>query len=576
MNNVRFLFLIALAFLGMSLWTAHSHEQVLKQQQAMQAAAEAAAPDADAGAEMPSLVPQTPASAETGEVPQAPVSVMPAQAALASGAKISISTDLVDAQIDLLGGDFSLYTLKRYTRGVGADPDAPVVLFDSEPARRYRAQSGWVGGPGNPASHEKAQYSADGERFEMGDQAVLEVPLTLVADGLVVRKIYRFQRGSYAIGLRYEIQNTGAADWVGAPYRLIHRLPGEMPGGFFVSNPETFSYVGAAVYSPTERFTKLHFSDFVKAPFKRTFSGGWSAMVQHHFVAAWLPQKQEEVQYATREIPAGGGLPTRYAIEQVAPAHSLAPGGSLSYETTLFAGPKLQDVLPELAPGLELTVDYGMFTFLSKPLFWLLSFFHSLVANWGFAIILLTITVKLALYKLSDAQYRSMAKMRRLQPRLKALQERYRGDRQKMAMAQMELFKAEKVNPIGGCLPLLLQFPVFIALYWVIFESVELRQAPFILWIKDLSRQDPYYVLPLLNVIIMWYTQKLTPMTGMDPMQQKIFQFMPLVMGVLFAFFPAGLVLYWCMQSGLSLIQQVYNIRKYADPVVPKPNLSKN
>lgn len=576
MNNARFFFLIALVFLGSMMWTEYAKEQAAARA-AQEAQVQASSPAAAAaGSELPGTAPvaspqMSAVAAESGEVPQAPLAVAAPEAlAASSGPKVRVSTDLVSAEIDLLGGDFSHYELRRYIRGVEPKPEAAVVLFDSAPERRFRAQSGWVGGEGNPFSHERALYTASGEHFELGEAAVLEVPLSFTSpDGVTLRKIYRFERGSYAIGLRYELVNGSPIAFTGAPYRLIHRLPAVLPGGFFVSNPETFSYVGAAVYSPAERFQKLPFDEFTETPFKRSFAGGWSAMVQHHFVSAWLPPTQEEVTYATREIAAAGALPKRFAIEQVSPAQTVAPGATLIHQTTLFAGPKLQDVLPELAPGLELTVDYGMFTFLSKPLFWLLSFFHSLVANWGFAIILLTITVKLALYKLSEAQYRSMAKMRKLQPRLKAIQERHRGDRQKLAMAQMELFKSEKVNPIGGCLPLLLQFPVFIALYWVIFESVELRQAPFIGWITDLSRQDPYYVLPILNVAIMWYTQKLTPMTGMDPTQQKIFQFMPLMMGVLFAFFPAGLVLYWCMQSGLGLLQQVYIMRKFAEPAKP-------
>jgi YidC/Oxa1 family membrane protein insertase len=302
MNNARFMFLIALVFLGSMLWTryAEEHAAAVAAQQPAAPAGTAATPAEAIPGETPAAAPVDPAATE---VPDAPAAI-PSMAALPSGAKITVQTDLVDAEIDLLGGDFSRYALKRYIKGTDPKPDDPVVLFDSTPEKRFRAQSGWSGGTDNPLSHEKAVYAASGEAFVMAEgQNTLEVPLTLSADGLTVRKIYQFERGSYAIKVRYELSNTGAADWSGAPYRLIHRLPVPTPSGFFVSNPETFSFAGAAVYSPAERFRKLHFDNFASEPYSSSFSGGWSAMVQHHFIAAWLPPAEETVAYSSWRRP---------------------------------------------------------------------------------------------------------------------------------------------------------------------------------------------------------------------------------------------------------------------------------
>lgn len=574
MSNARFLFLIAAVLLGASLWTEWSNEQAAKYAALNPPVTTVESPVTSAGtAESPQPVGSSTATLEnasapaatvpSGEVPVAPVAVAATPMATA-GRKIKVTTDLVDAEIDLNGGDFSQFVLKQYEKGTDPNPASPVVLFDTTPTHWYRAQSGWASA-GNALSHETAVYQSASESYAL-EAETLDVVLSTTVGELAVRKTYTFTRGSYAVRVRYELENRGTAVWTGAPYRQLQRLPGAAPGGFFATNPEVFSFTGAAVYAVGQKFQKLAFDDFLDEPFNQTMRQGWSAMLQHHFVSAWVPNPQEEVVYSTAQLSAIGQLPTRYLIRQVSPVQSIAAGTTLTYDAQLFAGPKLQKQMTTLAPGLELAVDYGFFTIISKPLFWLLDFFYSLVRNWGFAIILLTIVVKLALYKLSEAQYRSMAKMRKLQPRLADLQARHRDDRQKLAMATMELYKTEKVNPIGGCLPLLLQIPVFFALYCVVLESAELRQAPFIGWITDLSRKDPYYVLPVLNVVLMWYTQKLTPMTGIDPMQQKIFQFMPVMMGVLFAFFPAGLVLYWCMQSGLGLLQQVYIMRKFAEP----------
>jgi YidC/Oxa1 family membrane protein insertase len=296
--------------------------------------------------------------------------------------------------------------------------------------------------------------------------------------------------------------------------------------------------------------------------FQRSTSGGWLAMIQHYFFAAWIPPA-EQINTLSTQAFAPSGWP-RYIARAVSPPVTVSPGQRHEFNSRLFVGPKLQEQLDDIAPGLQHTVNYGIFTVFSKPLFWLLSAIHNFVGNWGWAIIFLTVLIKLAFFKLTEAQYKSMARMRKLQPRVEALKERYGDDRQRMSQAMMEMYKKEKVNPLGGCLPILVQIPIFIALYWVLLESVELRQAPFIGWISNLSERDPYFILPALNAFFMIMTQRLTPTTGMDPMQAKMMKAMPLVFSVLFAFFPAGLVLYWATNAGLSLAQQWYITRKIA------------
>jgi len=299
-------------------------------------------------------------------------------------------------------------------------------------------------------------------------------------------------------------------------------------------------------------------------PVNKTFNGGWLAMIEHYFFGAWIPSADEQSTYSTHVVTAGdSGLP-RYIARDVSPPQSVIPGGQVEFVSRLYLGPKLQEHLSQVAPGLELTVNYGIFTVFSKPLFWLLSHIYQVVGNWGWSIVLLTVLVKAVFFKLTETQYKSMARMRKLQPRIEQLKERYGDDRQRMSQAMMELYKTEKANPLSGCLPMLVQIPVFIALYWVLLESVELRQAPFILWITNLSVRDPYFVLPLFNAAFMIATQRLTPMAGMDPLQAKMMSLMPVVFAVMFAFFPAGLVLYWATNAGLSLAQQVYITRKIA------------
>jgi YidC/Oxa1 family membrane protein insertase len=384
------------------------------------------------------------------------------------------------------------------------------------------------------------------------------------ADGVKVTKTFIFKRGRYDIDVRHQLFNGSAQTWSGSRYDQLQRSVTEDQGKSSFTNPSSYSFRGVAFYSPQDKFEKTAFDELAEEPVNKAFNGGWLAMIEHYFFAAWIPPGDEQATYSTQVIsPGSGGLP-RYIARDVSPLQSAIPGGQVEFNSRLYLGPKLQDHLSAVAPGLELTVNYGIFTVFSKPLFWLLSKIHQLVGNWGWSIVLLTVLVKAVFFKLTETQYKSMARMRKLQPRIEQLKERYGDDRQRMSQAMMELYKTEKANPLSGCLPMLVQIPVFIALYWVLLESVELRQAPFILWITNLSVRDPYFVLPLFNAAFMIATQRLTPMAGMDPLQAKMMSLMPVVFAVMFAFFPAGLVLYWATNAGLSLAQQVYITRKIA------------
>ncbi len=550
MPNLRSFLLVALAFVAFLLWQAW-------QQDYAQPAFDPAVAVAPASTGTPADVPaaDAPAPADIPSATAAPGdTAKPAVEAPAVAGVLIVETDVLRVAIETRGGNVVRADLLRYPVAPQRK-DLAVRLLSDDPARWFVAQSGLVGATGAAPDH-RAEYRAERDEYRLADGAdSLEVPLTWEdASGVRVTKRLRFARGEYAIGVRHEIANESAAPWRASAYRQLQRVAPPVPSSFSFTNPEAYSFVGAAWYSPEERFEKLAFDEFAEEPLKREITDGWAALLQHYFLAAWIPARGETDAYRT-EVLTGAGAP-RYLIRQIGPALDLAPGASGVLEARLYVGPKLQELLPEVGPGLQYTVDYGLVTVIAQPLFWLLSWLHGVVGNWGWAILLITLLVKLALYPLSEAQYRSMAKMRKMQPRLAALKERYGDDKQKLNQAMMELYQKEKINPMGGCLPLLVQIPVFIALYWVLLESVELRQAPFIGWIQNLSDKDPYFVLPVLNGITMYAAQKLAPATGMDPTQQKIMQMMPVVFGVMFAFFPAGLVLYWTVNGVLGLAQQ--------------------
>ena len=476
-----------------------------------------------------------------------------------AGELLLVTTDVMEVKIDLVGG--TVVSAKLLNYAVDFDvPGIKVDLFNSAGPEFFVAQSGLLSLTSAP--NHTTTYQADTLEYALGERGEeIRVPLTWTdGEGIQVTKTFVFKRGKYDIDVRHTVSNKSDQNWSGSRYDQLQRsiIADRDDGGF--TNPGRYSFFGIGFYSPEEKFEKIDFEDVASDPYERNFSGGWLSMVQHYFFSAWIPPETQINTYST-DLFSPNGFP-RYIARAVSPVVEVAAGTSHEFESRLYVGPKLQDEIEEVAPGLDYTVNYGIFTVFSKPLFWLLSHIHSVVNNWGWAIVLLTVLIKLLFFKLTEAQYRSMARMRKLQPRIEQLKERYGDDRQRMSQAMMEMYKTEKVNPLGGCLPILVQIPIFIALYWVLLESVELRQAPFILWIENLTARDPYFVLPVLNAAFMMLTQRLTPMAGMDPLQRKIMQFMPIGFSVMFAFFPAGLVLYWATNAGLSLAQQWYITRK--------------
>ena len=557
MTSPRNLLLIALLFLGYLLWTAWQEDY-----------SRATAPPSPATAATTGT-PSTSSNAiapSPGEVPSAPTTtpsaVNPAAASPptaatnpAATARVVVTTDVLRVEIDTRGGSVVVADLLAYPQQP-KDFAHPVRLLDDSASRFFEAQSGLVSAQGAP--DHTATFSAEKTEYALADGTdSIEVPLTWTdASGVTVRKVFAFKRGSYAIEQRQEITNKGTTPWSGNAYRQLQRVPlvVDTSGIKAYSNTERYSFIGAAYYNASDKFQKLKFDNFAKEPLAKSFAGGWAAMLQHYFFAAWIPDPAETDQYSTALVQSTDA--PRYLVRTLSPAITVAPGETKTNTARLYVGPKLQSTLDQVAPGLSLTADYGVFTVISEPLHWILAQLHKLTGNWGFAIILLVVLIKLAFFKLSEAQYRSMARMRKMQPRIEALKERYGDDRQKMNQAMLELYQKEKINPLGGCLPMLVQIPVFFALYWVLLESVELRQAPFVGWIQNLSAPDPYFVLPVLNGLAMIATQWLTPSTGMDPMQAKMMKIMPVAFSVLFAFFPAGLVLYWTVNGTLSLLQQ--------------------
>jgi YidC/Oxa1 family membrane protein insertase len=474
---------------------------------------------------------------------------------------VEVTTDVLRVRIDPQGGTVVSAVLRNYPVKL-KEPDVKVQLLQSDSSGLFIAQSGLLSQ--QEAPNHTSVYRPQRMEYTLAEGGeTLRVPMTWVsAGGVEVTKTFVFKKGRYDVDVEHRVVNRGAEAWTGSGYLQLQRtVPVDQDDGGF-TNPGRYSFFGIGFYSPEDKFEKISFDDVADESFKKTTDEGWLAMIQHYFFAAWIPRTEQAVVFTTQALQ-NGGWP-RFIARGVTPAHRVAAGESTAFNSTLYIGPKLQDELPAIAPGLEYTVNYGIFTVFSKPLFWLLEKIHDVVGNWGWAIVMLTILIKAAFFKLTEAQYRSTARMRKLQPRIEQLKERYGDDRQRMSQAMMEMYKKEKVNPLGGCLPILVQIPIFIALYWVLLESVELRQAPFILWIDNLSVRDPYFILPALNAVFMFATQRLTPMVGMDPLQQKMMTMMPVVFSIMFAFFPAGLVLYWATNAGLSLAQQYYITRKIA------------
>ena len=501
-------------------------------------------------ASVPASVP-TPAGKPGGQPAAAPAaagSVPGADATASKGETIVVRTDLVVAEIDTLGATLKRVELLKHKEA--NDSDKNLVLLG--PDHHYEAQSGLTG-EGSP-NHRSLWTREPGNTTLAAGQDVLEVRLTAQGkDGLSVTKIYRFRRDSYIIDVALEVKNSGSGPV--APYayfQLTHDGKSAVNANAVASTFGAQSFNGFAIYTEEKKFQKVQLADIdkSKADFVKQSSDGWLAFVQHYFVAAWLPPAKLSREYAVEKRPDG-----IYAGRALISAGSIPPGGSASMDIPLYVGPQEKTRLSAVAPGFDLVVDYGWLTFIAWPLFWLLEKYHSLSGNWGVAIILLTMSIKLVFFPLSAASYKSMAKMKLITPRMTKIREMYENDRARMNQAMMELYKTEKINPLGGCFPIVVQIPVFIALYWVLLAAIELRHAPFMLWIHDLSALDPYYVLPILMTITMVIQTRLNPVPP-DPVQAKVMKFMPFVFSVFFFFFPAGLVLYWLVNNILSILQQ--------------------
>ena len=493
----------------------------------------------------------------------APRADVPKRLASAPSDWITVRTDVLNLRIDPVGGSVMQADLPAYPISLDT-PDQPTrLLFADE--QTYMVQSGLTHDRKSdrhraPSHH--ARYQTQQRHYDF-TEASDSKDMTLVwhsDDGVQVVKRYRFTPGSYRIEVSHEVKNGSRTEWIGRQYRQLRRSAGpeQERTSILFGNTSAISFRGAA-YHDSETYHKLSFDDIQDAAFSETIDNGWVAMLQHYFVTAWVPQRDEPNHYYTRTVQRDRY--PEYIIGMHSPARRVAVGEQTRFMSELYLGPKEQRVLAEIADGLDLTVDYGVLTFLAKPLFWVLDKIYALFGNWGVAIILLTVLIKLVFYKLSETSYRSMAKMRKFTPRIQQLRDRYAGDRAKMNEAMMKMYREEKVNPLGGCWPILVQVPVFIALYWVLLESVELRQAPFIAWIYDLSVRDPYYVLPLLMGASMVIQTRLNP-TPPDPIQAKLMMALPVVFTVFFLFFPAGLVLYWLVNNILAISQQWFIIKR--------------
>ena len=559
MENSRLILYLSLALVLFLLW---ERWQVWQSEQHA-----ASADHSPSQAELVS--PGQPADTLRDDLPEAVVhdptranAVVQDAAASALSRRVKVATDVLELEISTRGGDITRADLLKQPLSVDT-PEIPFrLLNDREGEDFYVMQSGLlhdqVAGIGKdvlrrkaPSHHEEYQAKQQEAVLGEGDDILRTALYWDNGDGIEVDKIYTFRRGSYLLDVEHLLRNNSDEVWVGRQYRQLRR--GHIDEADFRL---LYTFTGAAYYD--DKYEKLSFDEIAQKQLKVEVAGGWVAMLQHYFLSALLPVVGQSNDFYTRV--AQGGVRPEYIIGMRSQPIFVQPGEEGRFITQLYVGPKLQNRLEEIQEGLELTTDYGIFSIISKPLFWLLDLIHGVIGNWGVAIILLTLLIKLIFYKLSEMSYKSMARMRKLQPSLMALRERFKDDKERMQKEMMEFYKKEKINPMGGCLPILVQIPVFIALYWVLLESVELRQAPFMFWIDDLSTRDPYYVLPLLMGATMLIQTKLNP-TPPDPIQAKVMMLLPIIFTVFFAFFPSGLVLYWLVNNILSIAQQ-YVINK--------------
>ncbi len=568
MNNPRIFLWILLIMAGWLNYEAWVRDYAPRDAAAMAEQQKAPTPDLGAsvpGARTPSNPPAADASS-TAPVPApvpgasaasaAPATEVPGAAAGVASAIVHVRTDVLDLDIDLKGGTIRRADMVKYPKVKGqADR---VRLMNTDPETLYLLQTGLTGPQGSPHPTHLTEYSSGQKDYTLKPgQNELRVPLTWTnGDGVTVTKTFIFKPGLYRIDLEYDIDNMSGAPWSATPYAQIQRRDPNVKRSFITTNPENLSSRGPA-YRDGTKYRKLKLTSEEDRNFSiDVTNGAWIAAIQHHFVSAVVPPDNTPYHFALKTVGEH-----EFLFSAVGPATTVANGQKATITQKLFIGPKLQKQLDATGAELDRVADYGWLTILSSPLFDVLQWVHGLFGNWGWTIVFVTFLLKLVFYPLSEASGRSMAKMKLLGPRMKQLQETYKDDREKLGRAMMELYKKEKVNPVAGCVPLLLQIPVFLAFYWVLLESVEMRQAPFVGWINDLSAKDPYYILPAIMAVAMFVQYRLQPQTGMDPMQQKVFMFMPLVMSVMFAFFPSGLVLYWVTNTILSIAQQ-WNINR--------------
>ena len=547
METQRLMLLIALGLVSFMLWTAWQEQF---NPRPLDATPKVNQFD-DGGAAVPM------GSSGDGDVPRSQsIPAASGTPVLKKGQQIIVETDTFKAIIDTKGGDLRQTDLIKYPVSA-TEPDVPFRLLSSDPDNIFIVQSGFASksattdGSLISAPNHKSLYQVEKTQYRLGDdENKLNVDLFWDSpEGIRFTKRYVFSRASHLIELQYIIKNSSTSLWRGNLYQQIQRSGNEVAMGIGT----TYTYTGGVVWDEEDKYQKVSFGDMRDENLKKKVKGGWQAMIQHYFVTALIPEKDKNYNYYSQDLKNNRLVLGMSSVDET----QLAAGEEIVIANQLYVGPKLQHDLSEIAEGLELTVDYGIFTIIAKPIYWLLEFIHGFVNNWGWSIILLTLLIKLVFYKLSETSYKSMANMRKLTPRIQQLKERYGDDKQKMQQAQMKMFKEEKINPLGGCLPILVQIPVFISLYWVLLESVELRQAPWMLWITDLSIKDPYFVLPVLMGISMLIQQKLNP-PPTDPMQAKVMMALPFVFTLFFLFFPAGLVLYWVVNNVLSITQQYY------------------
>ena len=556
MDNQRLIIWGLFAVMAYLTWQTWMQDQAPQVTAPAPVGEEAVLPAEDLDA-LPELTTEDEELPTVGEAP-APA---PEEPVAQAGSVIVVTTDVFEVEINTRGGTLQKAAMMNYP--VAKDrPDEKIKLLNNE-VNDLGAIRSWLRNKNGPETDANTVYETTTQRFELNGDDELVVPLTWTdAGGVTFTKRYIFQRGDYAIQLQQEVRNNGDTSWRGDQVTQLQRRSFPLERSMF--NVDSYSFDGALIFNG-DKSEKLKRDDLLEdGATSFTSDNGWYASIQHHFLSAIVPPPESTNIFQVR-VDAN-----RLTASVISASQTVAPGETASFANTLFVGPKLQVQLDEVHPKLALSVDYGWLTILSQPMFWLLAWIYKFVGNWGWAIIGVTILIKLAFYKLTEASGRSMAKMREIQPRMKALQDRYKDDRQALSQAMMELYKREKVNPAAGCLPILIQMPFFLSFYWVLVESVEMRQAPFALWIIDLSSRDPYFILPLIMGAAMLFQQKLNPAPA-DPVQARVMQIMPIMFTGFFAFFPSGLVLYWVTNTLLSIAQQ-WNINKvvHAETVARK------